>query len=29
MVTGCLVIVAAGLLIAWDNALARRRLIPL
>ena len=29
MVAGCLVIVAAGLLIAWDNALARRRLIPL
>ncbi|MGL4190755.1 MAG: DMT family transporter [Sphaerotilus sulfidivorans] len=26
MVAGCLVIVAAGLLIAWDNALARRRL---
>lgn len=29
MVAGCLVIVAAGLLIAWDNALARRRLIPI
>lgn len=27
MVAGCLVIVAAGLLIAWDNTLARRRLI--
>jgi len=26
VVAGCLVIVAAGLLIAWDNALARRRL---